>query len=267
MAESFPVRYYAFDLLLLDGVDWMPRPQRERSAKLHTTIRAKLGATIQVTPQVETHDAAILQRFFVQQVRMGLEGIVAKEPGAPYLAGERRDAWVKLKPEYTQGMVDTFDLVIVGYYHGRGKRASLGIGSVLGAVHDAGHDRYRSVARVGSGLSDVAWRRLHDQLEAIRVPERPPQVEAILAPDVWVEPRMVMEVRAGGITHSPEHTAGADETADEGNGGTHLPNAGYALRFPRIVRLRDDKRAEDATTETELLELAHLAEHVLGNEE
>jgi DNA ligase 1 len=256
MAETFPVRYYAFDLLLLDDEDWMPRPQRERSAQLRAVAQAAGAGTIEVTPQLETRDVAALQRFFEQQVRQGLEGIVAKRPDAPYLAGERRDAWVKLKPEYAQGMADTFDLAIVGYHHGRGKRAPLGSGSVLGAVYDALHDRYRTVARVGSGLSDAQWRHLREQLERIRMPQRPPQVEAILTPDVWVEPRYVMEVRAGGITRSPQHTAGAGAKADT---GTRPRSSGYALRFPRIVRLRDDKRAEDATTEEELVGLAKLA--------
>ena len=88
------------------------------------------------------------------------------------------------------------------------------------------------------------------------MPERPAQVEAILTPDVWGEPRWVMEVRAGGITRSPEHTAGASAAVET---GTRPRSAGYALRFPRIVRLRDGKRAEDATTEAELVELVQLA--------
>lgn len=256
MAESFPVRYYAFDLLLLDGEDWMPRPQRERSARLRAIVQAAGAETIQVAPQFETQDAATLQSFFEQQVRAGLEGIVAKQPNAPYLAGERRGAWIKLKPEYAEGMVDTFDLAIVGYDRGRGKRAPLGIGSVLGAVYDAEHDRYRTVARVGSGLSDAAWWHLRERLESIRLPQRPSQIEALLTPDVWVAPHYVMEVRAGGITRSPQHTAGASDLAAV---ETRPRLSGYALRFPRIVRLRDDKRAEDATTEAELVELARLA--------
>jgi DNA ligase 1 len=267
MARGFPVRYYAFDLILLDGEDWMTRPQRARSAQLHALVQeehsgasGQSGGTIQVTPQLETSDAAVVQRYFTQQVRQGLEGIVAKQPDAAYHAGERHNAWVKLKPEYAEGMVDTFDLAIVGYDRGHGKRAALGIGSVLGAVYDPVQDRYRTVARVGSGLDDAGWRRLRERLDALRVPQRPAQVEAAVTPDVWVEPREVMEVRAGGITRSPQHTAGASVVADDGDDrDTRQRFLGYALRFPRIVRLRDDKRAEDATTEAEFVELARLA--------
>src|SRR5258706_12368744 len=95
MAESFPVRYYAFDLLLLDDEDWMPRPQRERSAQLRAVAQAAGAGTIEVTPQLETRDVAALQRFFEQQVRQGLAGIVASEADAPYLAGARPVAWVQ----------------------------------------------------------------------------------------------------------------------------------------------------------------------------
>jgi hypothetical protein len=102
--------------------------------------------------------------------------------------------------------------------------------------------------RVESGLSDAEWRRLRQRLDATRLPEKPRQVEADITPDVWVEPRAVLEVLAGGITRSPRHTAGKTG---------HEP--GYALRFPRIVRIRDDRRPEDATTEAELVELAQLA--------
>src|SRR5258708_29065444 len=107
MAESFPVHYYAFDLLLLDDEDWMPRPQRERSAQLRAVVQAAGAGTIEVTPQLETRDVTALQRFFEQQGRQGLEGIVAKQPDAPYLAGERRDVWVQLKPEHAPGMAET----------------------------------------------------------------------------------------------------------------------------------------------------------------
>lgn len=90
MAASFPVRYYAFDLLLLDDADWMSRPQRERSTKLRAVIQEADAGTIQVTPQLETQDAADLQRYFEEQVRQGLKGIAAKQPDAPYCARPSR---------------------------------------------------------------------------------------------------------------------------------------------------------------------------------
>ncbi len=255
MVITVPLRYYVFDVLRLDDADCSAWPQRERSQRLRSIIQpapdhpAQSGQPIHVTPQIETDDPAELERYFAAMLDQGMEGIMAKRPDAPYHAGARNFNWVKLKPEYQTGLRDTFDLVVVGYDVGRGKRASLGIGSLLCAVYDPTHDRFRTVTRVGSGLADEEWRRLRERLDAARLPEKPRQVDATITPDVWVEPRIVLEVLAGGITRSPQHTAG--KTGRE---------PGYALRFPRVVRIRDDRRPQDATTETELLELARIAE-------
>lgn len=250
MATTVPLRYHAFDVLLLDGADCTTWPQRERSQRLRAVIHSEPELPVQHTPQIETGDPAELERYFAAMIGEGMEGVMAKRPDAPYHAGARSLDWVKLKPEYQGGLRDTFDLVVVGYDRGRGRRAALGIGSLLCAVYDPAHDRFRTVTRVGSGLSDEEWRRLREQLDAARLPEKPGQVEAAITPDVWVEPRVVVEVLAGGITRSPLHTAG--KTGRE---------PGYALRFPRVVRIRDDLRPEDATTEEELVELARLAAH------
>jgi DNA ligase-1 len=132
----------------------------------------------------------------------------------------------------------------VGYLRGRGRRASLGIGSLLGAVYDPRGDRFRTVAKIGSGLSDQAWKALRRRLDERRLTSRPRQVDALLTPDVWVEPRHVVEVLADEITRSPTHTCG--RTGDE---------PGYALRFPRVLSLRADRDPTDATTEREILTL------------
>ena len=174
----------------------------------------------------------------------GLEGLVVKRPDAPYHAGARQFNWVKLKRGYQRALADTFDLVIVGYDRGRGKRARLGIGSLLCAVYDPEQDRFRTVSRVGSGLSDEEWVDLRERLDAVRVDARPARVESLIEPDVWVEPTYVVEVIAAEITRSPLHTCG--KVNDQ---------PGYALRFPRVAGLRFDRRPEDATTEAEVVRL------------
>jgi DNA ligase-1 len=260
MAGSVPLRYFAFDVLFVDGIDTTGWPQYERSRHLHSVLATEQpdhadqpgqpDQPVHITPQHEMTDPTELERFFSAALAAGLEGIMAKRRDAPYHAGARSFDWIKLKPEYRAGLADTFDLVVVGYDRGRGKRALLGIGSLLCAVYDPAHDRFRTVTRVGSGLTDSEWRRLRERLDAARVPARPRQVEADITPDIWVQPCVVLEVLAGGITRSPRHTAGKMGRAP-----------GYALRFPRVVRIRDDRRPEDATTEAELVELAQLATH------
>jgi DNA ligase-1 len=181
-----------------------------------------------------------------------LEGIVAKRLDAPYQAGARGFHWIKLKRSYKGELSDTIDVVLVGYFHGRGARAQWGIGALLGAVYDEASDTFKTVAKIGSGLSEEEWRRIRELLESVSVPHRPARVDSLLEPDVWVEPRYVVTVLADEITKSPVHTCGKRD--DE---------PGYALRFPRVVGwIREDKRPEDANTVREILQMYEMQRRV-----
>lgn len=253
-AAAYPLRYYVFDLLSLDGENLMPLPLVERLARLRAILRLAPMATIQLAPQTEVDSAAQLESLLARAVDDGLEGIMVKRPNAPYHAGTRAYHWVKLKPEYAVGMADTFDLVVVGYDLGRGRRARLGIGSLLCCVVDRASGAYRTVTRVGSGLSDADFVHFREQLDPIRSAERPANVDSVIVPDVWVEPRYVVEVAAAGITRSPLHTCGRLDD-----------QPGYALRFPRIVRLRADRRPDDATAQAEVIQ-AYQRQHASGTD-
>jgi DNA ligase-1 len=114
----------------------------------------------------------------------------------------------------------------------------LGVGALLVAVYDADADEFKSVTKIGTGLSDEQWREVGERAAPYRSEHRPARVSSKIVPSVWLEPKIVVEVLADEISSSPNHTAG------------------YALRFPRVVRFRDaDKRPEDATTLAELIEL------------
>ena len=244
-AASHPLRLFAFDLLSADGRDYLPRPQAERSRRLRELLPFTTKDPIAVTESLTTGRPRELQAYFERMRRRGLEGIVAKRPDAPYAAGARQYTWVKLKGAYQQALRDTVDVVLVGYLVGRGRRAALGIGSLLGAIYDPGQDRFRTVAKMGSGPSDQEWRKLRALLAAEARPSRPPRVDSRLTPDVWVEPKYVVEVLADEITRSPLHTCGKSGS-----------EPGYALRFPRMLNgIRSDKAPEDATTEREVLDL------------
>jgi len=247
MAERYPVRLFAFDLLLLGRKSCLSWPQRRRSQELRKLVRGRPDAVIQATEAVTVREPKALREYFDQMVGHGLEGVMAKRPDAPYRPGARGFDWVKLKRAYQSRLRDTVDLVLVGYLRGRGKRAQLGIGSLLGAIYDARHDRFRTVAKIGSGLTEAGWRLLRAKLDRDAVSKRPPRVDSLITPDVWVTPTVVVEVLADEITRSPMHTCGKE--GDE---------PGYALRFPRLLQERKDKSPEDATTEKEVLRLASL---------
>jgi len=245
--ERYPLRLFAFDLLYAGRESCLAWPQRRRSRKLRQVIRTGVDASIAVTESISTSRADRLTECFEEMVHRGLEGVVVKRPDAPYRAGARGYDWVKLKRAYQSHLRDTVDLVLVGYLRGRGKRAALGIGSLLAAVYDPGHDRFRTVAKIGSGLSEAAWKELRRRLDRLATRARPRQVDSLITPDVWVTPKLVVEVLADEITRSPSHTCG--KVADA---------PGYALRFPRLLGARSDKAPEDATTEREIRNLHRL---------
>ncbi len=168
---------------------------------------------------------------------------MAKRLDSTYQAGARNFNWIKLKRSYQGELSDSVDCVIVGYWRGRGQRARLGIGSLLTAVYDRDNDRFVTISKCATGLSDEEWVQLRAMLDADALPHKPARLDAIIEPDVWVEPRYVVEIRADEITRSPMHTAG--------RGGGAI---GYALRFPRIINfIRRDRAPEDATSEQEVL--------------
>ncbi len=241
MSVKFPLRLVAFDLLYLDGTDYTGQPYSQRHDKLAEIIAQ--GDGLSVADHIVTQDAKEIEKYFMDAITGGLEGIMAKRLDSRYQAGARNYNWIKLKRSYQGHLSDTVDGVIVGYLRGRGMRARFGIGALLVALYDEKKDQFVTVAKIGTGFSDEEWPRLRGLLDEIAVDHKPARVDAVMTPDVWVEPKYVIEMQADEITRSPIHTAG--KVGDE---------PGYALRFPRVVGfIRTDKKPEDATTVKEIL--------------
>lgn len=243
MRASLPLKLLAFDLLYIDGEDVTKTPYQERHARLGKLIGK--GDGIQLIEQLLVSEPKAVDEFFMTKIEAGLEGIMAKRLDSTYQAGARNFNWMKFKRAYQGHLRDTVDVVIVGYLRGRGQRAKFGIGAFLCAVYDKKNDRFRTVGKVGSGLTELEWAATREKLDAIALEHRHARVDSTMIPDVWVEPKYVMEVQADEITRSPIHTAGSYD--DE---------PGYALRFPRVVNPnREDKSPEDATTEQEIIQM------------
>ena len=238
-----PLRAFVFDVMYRDGIDLTPLPYEKRLeivGKLLTASDALVPA-----PLLRTDSVEVLTRELLDNISRGLEGVVAKRLDSPYQAGARNFNWVKLKRNTSGELNDTIDVVLLGYYGGKGKRAEFGAGALLAGVYDSDRDEFVSISKLGTGLSDDGWRDLFKQASKLEVDEKPARVNSILVPDVWLRPEIVVEVLADEITPSPRHTAGMD-------GG----RPGYALRFPRIVSFRSaDKRPEDATSVREIREM------------
>jgi DNA ligase-1 len=243
MAEELPLHLVAFDLLYADGRDLTHRPYTERRKELAGRIKG--GGRLQLSDSELVETAGQLQDFFDASLERGHEGVVAKRLDSGYEPGARNYNWIKLKRTYQSELNDTVDVCVVGYLLGRGYRARFGIGSLLGAVYDEASDTFKSVCKIGSGLSDENWSKMKALLDTQRVGHQPARVDSRLVPDVWVEPKFVVTVLADEITRSPIHTAAQDERG-----------RGLALRFPRVVDfVRDDKSAEDTTTTKEISEM------------
>jgi DNA ligase-1 len=252
IAKEFPLKFFVFDLLYADGMDYTDRPYTGRRDKLNELIRPDTS----IVPSINmvTDDPREITQFFDDAVGKGLEGIIAKRLDAPYTAGSRNFNWIKLKRSYKGELTDSLDVCVVGYYFGKGQRTQFGIGAILVAVYDPEYDCFKTISRIGTGFSEDQLKQLRELLDPYRVDEKPTRVDAGAKPDVWVEPKFVITVVADEITRSPFHTAGRPK---------YIQDSGYALRFPRIQGfIRTDKRPEDSTTEKEVHDMFQQQKHV-----
>jgi DNA ligase-1 len=243
--KEYPVIVRIFDCLYVDGCDLTTKPLLERKEILKKIInesdefRPADGAMVTNAKELET--------FFLKAVENGCEGLVVKSigPDSIYQAGVRGWLWIKYKRDYKSEMSDTVDLVVVGAFHGRGKRAGT-FGALLLAAYDPETDRFKTVCKVGTGFTDEELAELPKKLEPYRLPHRHQRVDSDIEADVWFEPLFVMEVGGAELTLSPLHTCCK---------GWVKPDAGISIRFPRFIRWREDKTANEATTTKEIYEM------------
>ncbi len=250
LAKTLPLKAFVFDILYKDGKQLLDEPLKKRMEILRETLRQAQGeqnddVLIRTKNQTIT-DAKTLGILLEDAISKGLEGLVVKRLESPYEAGGRNFNWVKLKRHSSGELSDTIDCVILGYITGKGKRAEFGAGALLVGVYDDKKDEFVTVSKIGTGLTDEEWREVHKRADKIKLDHKPARVSSQIIPSVWITPEIVIEVLADEITRSPIHTAGKTDG-----------EPGYALRFPRLVSFRSaDKKAEDATTVAELVEMS-----------
>ncbi|MEX2028558.1 MAG: ATP-dependent DNA ligase [Candidatus Curtissbacteria bacterium] len=243
MAKKLPLALFTFDILYLNGKDITQKPHAERR-KLLEKILPKNNAIVRIAEERVLHTPAEILKFFNETISEGLEGLMLKKLDAPYKAGGRGFHWIKFKRSQSGELSDTVDVVLLGVYTGRGKRTEFGVGGLLAGVYNEREDRFETISRIGTGLTDDEFRHVAEIAKKLRLAHKPARVVSKTEPSFWVEPKVVMEIFADEITKSPIHTAG------------EVDGVGYALRFPRLVRFREeDKRAEDCTTVEEIRKL------------
>lgn len=234
-AAEIPVKFFLFDVLMKDDRALLDVPLYERKKVLSEIVGN--SENFLTAPFIVTDDEHVLHKYHNQQLALGLEGAVMKQYDSPYKSGRKGWRWVKIKEEEgARGKLnDTLDCIVMGYYRGRGKRTAFGLGAFLVGVLGP-EEKILTVAKIGTGLTDDQFKELKRRIDEHEVSKQPSQYEVHknLHPDGWVAPALVVEIAADEITRSPIHSAGK------------------ALRFPRLVKFRDDKNWQDATTVAEL---------------
>ena len=233
-ANEIPLQFQVFDILLKDGKSFIDKPYLERRKELEKTVIS--GKLLRVDESVVTKDPEVIRELHKKYLKMGLEGVVVKKANARYVSGRTGWNWVKMKEEEgARGKLsDTIDCIVMGYTSGKGKRVGFGIGQFLAGIKDG--DVFKTVTKVGTGLTDEQFKELNRRLSEIKSSNKPKEykVNKDLEPDFWVFPKVVVELAADEITVSPKHTAG------------------LALRFPRLIRFRDDRGPSNVTDINEL---------------
>lgn len=211
LLAEIPVAFIGYDLLYRDGELLLDAPIEARRVALEELFEG-LGEGLFVSPQRRLETREELDELFDAARARGNEGLLLKRAGSRYEAGKRSQHWCKVKKPY-----GTLDVVVTAAEQGSGRRATM-LSDYTFAVRDG--EKYLNVGKAYSGLTDEEIRELTKVFRSI-ARERYGRVTI-------VEPRVVLEVAFDGVQKSPRH------------------KSGYALRFPRIVRWRKDKQAEDA---------------------
>ena len=237
---KIPVRLFLFDLLYVDGKTIMAKSYTTRREKLENIVEEHESITF--AKRIITDDLKEIEKFFNEGLSRGTEGIMAKSLIGTYRAGAREWMWIKWKKDYLEGMVDTFDLVLIGAIYGTGKRAGK-YGTLLAATYNEDTDMFESFCKIGTGFTDENLDSMIEKFDALKSKQIPARVKSEIKPDVWFEPGIVLEVSGAEITESPAHSSAKEEMGK-----------GLSLRFPRFKQYRE-KKPEDATSTKEVIQM------------
>jgi DNA ligase 1 len=265
--QKVKVVLQAFDMLYINGKSLLSQSLRQRRQILHASFHEVENYFYFASgaDHVENGDTAPIEGYLQEACAAMCEGLMVKtlDHNASYEPSKRSMNWLKLKKDYIEGMgiCDSVDLVVIGGYHGRGKRVNV-YGAYLMACYDPETDEYQSVCKVGTGFKDEDLVRLTEKTKPfINLSKKKPSnynVGDALEPDDWFDNALVWEIQAADLSKSSVHKGGLGKVDPSGE-------RGVGLRFPRFIRERDDKTPTQATNAEQITELFFSQEHEKGN--
>jgi DNA ligase 1 len=217
MAGKIPLKLYLFDALQVDGKTLIDQPYTDR-----WRILSQIVPRERLAPRVITSDVEKVESFMRSALKEGHEGLMAKSLSSNYSIGARGKKWFKIKP------ADKLDVVIVAADWGSGRRVGW-LSNYHLAVRDKDTDEFLVVGKTFKGLTDVEFEAITKRLQELKTRDG--------RYTVYVKPAIVAEVAYNEIQKSPRY------------------KSGFALRFARISRFRDDKKPDDADTLQRLRQL------------
>lgn len=239
---------YAFDLLYLDGRPLIQEELKVRRECLYESFEEEAGF-FQFATAITSNDIEEIQKFLDAAVDASCEGLIIKtlNKDATYEPSKRSLNWLKLKKDYMDSIGDSLDLVPIAAFHGRGKRTGV-YGAFLLACYDSNNEEFQSICKIGTGFSEAVLEERSASLRSKVIPKPKSyyRYAETISPDVWFEPTEVWEVKAADLTISPVHRAAT---------GIIDPDKGISLRFPRLVRVREDKAPEQASSSEQVADM------------
>ncbi|KAK4507716.1 hypothetical protein PRZ48_001451 [Zasmidium cellare] len=252
---------FAFDILYLNGEALVNKPFRERRDAMYSAFDEVEGE-FSFAQYGNTREIEEIQTLLDDSIKASCEGLMVKMLDgveSHYEPSRRSQNWLKVKKDYLAGAGDSLDLVVLGAYYGKGKRTNW-YGAFHLACYNTSTEQYETVCNIGTGFSEALLAELYDTLSPLAIDRAKPFYDHSTGkndqPDVWFEPKYVWEVKTADLTLSPRYRAAASEF---GSDGVHK---GVSLRFPRFIRVRDDKKPEEATSSRQVAEMYRKQESV-----